>query len=535
MVQIVHRPNSIIQELYLSSQVDEVGGFGQKGWGKSWAVLHECLQDINQPDFSAVIFRRTSSDFEDLWNKSLLHFAGFKPDSNHTKHTHIFPSGARVKFAHLQHIKDVYTYNGQEYQLIIFDELPQFPIMPYLFMFSCLRGTNPNVPKRIRSTGNPLGEGMLQVKARFFDQLRPTTVTEDGRVIKGEVGWFRMEGSKDVRASKEIERDLFQLCREPNWRELKSKDPRLKDYLSREWYFGDRRHNTDLTKGDPDYESRLQQLPEREKRAFLLGLFEIQNQDDQLIMGEWWEAAVNGKNKVTKGERNFGLDYAELGKDKSVLCFGEGNQVQGFTEWDYMPHPAMADEIEKIFLMLGKFQARGGIDTVGTGAGVYTALQAKGDVYAERTDPIRYFDPTAWDAKHEKQAIKWKFSSFQARIIWQLRLDFQAGNIDLSPLLTKEHFYENLYLLQEEALAFWYSSNGDKIDIATSNELRKTERTNKYGNRVPSLGRSPDRLKALAIWNYVRQNRVNQGKFELPRIDRYDEPMETDLPGSPWT
>lgn len=535
MVQIVHRPNSIIQELYLSSQVDEVGGFGQKGWGKSWTVLHECLQDVHHPDFSAIIFRRTSSDFEDLWNKALLHFAGYNPSDNGTRHTFTFPSGARVKFAHLQHIKDVYTYNGQEYQLIVFDELPQFPIMPYLFMFSCLRGTNPKVQKRIRSTGNPLGEGMLQIKARFFDQLKPTTVTEDGRIIKGEVGWFRMDGPKDIRAPKEVERDLFQLCKESNWREIKSKDPVLKQYLSREWYFGDRRHNTDLMNGDPDYEARLDQLPDREKRAFKLGLFEIQNQDDQLILGEWWEAAVNGKNKATGTERNFGLDYAELGKDKSVLFAGEGNQVKWAKEWEYLPHPAMADEIEKMFLQFGKYQVRGGIDTVGTGAGVYTALQAKGDCYAERTDPIRYFDPTAWDAKHEKQAIKWKFSSFQARIIWQLRLDFQAGNIDLSPLLTKEHFYDNLYLLQEEALAYWYSSNGDKIEIATSNELRKTERTNRYGNRVPSLGRSPDRLKALAIWNYVRQNKVNQGKFELPKIDRYDEPMETDLPGSPWT
>lgn len=534
MPVVLHKPNSVIQELYLSSQVDEVGGFGQKGWGKSWAVLHECLQDIDQPDFSAVIFRRTSSDFEDLWNKANIHFAGFNPEPNHTKHTFVFKSGARVKFAHLQHIKDVFTYNGQEYQLIIFDELPQFPIMPYLFMFSCLRGTNPKVIKRIRSTGNPLGEGMLQVKARFFDKLRPTTVMDDGTIVKGEVGWFKMDGPNDARAPKEIERDLFQLCKEPDWRQIKSRDPRLNQYLSREWYFGDRRHNTDLMAGDPDYEARLEQLPEREKRAFKLGLFEIHNQDDQLILGEWWEAAVNGKNAVKKGERIFGLDYAELGKDKSILCSGSGNSVDAFVEWDYIPHPAMADEIEKIFMAYGKYQVRGGLDSVGTGAGVYTALQAKGDVYAERTDPIRYFDPTTQDAKTEKQAVKYKFSSLQARIMWQLRMDFQAGNIDLSQLVTKEHFYDNLSLLQEELLAYWYTPMGDRIQIASSDELRKPERTNRYGTRVTSLGRSPDRAKALAIWNWVRQNKVNQGKMALPKIDSYDVQEDEGMGSDPF-
>lgn len=532
---VLHKPNSIIQELFLSSQVDEVGGFGKKGWGKSWAILHECLQDIDQPDFSAIIFRRTSTDFEDLFNKAVVHFQGFNPVVNYTKHTFVFPSGARVKFAHLQHYKDVFNYNGQEYQLIIFDELPQFPIAVYLILLSCLRGTNPKVFKRIRSTGNPLGEGMLQVKARFFDQLRPTTVTDDGRIIKGDIGWFKSDASRDVRASKEIERDLFQLCRESNWREIKSRDPVLKEFLSREWYFGERRHNVTLMQGDPDYEARLEQLPEREKRAFKLGLFEIHNQDDQLILGEWWEAAVNGKNKAVGTERNFGLDYAELGKDKSILFAGEGNQLKWAKEWDYLPHPAMADEIEKIFLQFGKYQVRGGLDSVGTGAGVYTSLQAKGDVYAERTDPIRYYDPTTQDAKTEKLAVKYKFSSLQARIMWQLRIDFQAGNIDLSPLLTKEHFYDNLSLLQEEVLAYWYNPMGDKIDIASSDELRKPERTNRYGMRVTSLGRSPDRAKALAIWNWVRQKRTNQGKMALPRIDSYDVQEDEGMGSDPFT
>jgi hypothetical protein len=404
----------------------------------------------------------------------------------------------------LQHIKDVFTYNGQEYQLIVFDELPQFPLMPYLFMFSCLRGTNPKIQKRIRATGNPMGEGMLQVKARFFDQLKPTTVTDDGQVIKGDVGWFKSYNNRDMRAPKEIERDLFQLCKEPNWRELKSKDEHLAPYLSREWFFGERKHNVDLLKGDPDYEARLDQLPEKEKRAFKYGIFEVTDQEDQLISADWWEAAINGKNAFKPGPRAFGIDYAELGKDKSVNVEGEGNRPYKVQEWDFVAHPEMARIIrDDIFGRNGKFQIHGGLDTVGTGAGVYTSLIDLGDVFAERTDPIRYKDPE-FDAKYDESIIKYHFNNIQDQVMWKLREDFQSGDIDLSMLCSPDNYYENMHLLQEEVLAFWFDERAGKISIAASNELRKPQRSNKNGMVVPSLGRSPDRAKALAIWNWCR-------------------------------
>jgi len=141
----------------------------------------------------------------------------------------------------------------------------------YLFMISCLRSVNPDVPKRLRATGNFFGEGVYWVKQRFYDKLRPTRV-KDGKIIPAKSAGFRMLNDKDVRASKEIEVELFALCKEPDWRRIKSKDPRLSPWMSREWYFGERDDNVDLMRNDPDYESRLEQLPERMKRAYRDGL-----------------------------------------------------------------------------------------------------------------------------------------------------------------------------------------------------------------------------------------------------------------------
>jgi hypothetical protein len=198
------------------------------------------------------------------------------------------------------------------------------------------------------------------------------------------------------------------------------------------------------------------------------------------------------------------MDYAEQGEDQSVNVEGQGNRPYRVLEWDYMPHPEMARYIrDEIFGRNGKFQIHGGFDSVGTGAGVYTSLVDMGDVYAERTDPIRYKDPD-FDKKYDESAIKYHFRNIQDQILWQLREDFQAGNIDLSLLVTQDHFYENLDKMKEEVLSFWYREDKGDIWISGTNDMRKPERTLPNSTKVPTLGRSPDRAKALAIWNWCR-------------------------------
>lgn len=500
MPEILHKPNSLIQELYLSSDVDEVGGFGMKGWGKTWAVNHSIVPYVQHPDFSSVVFRRTSKDFADMWAKAKLHYAGFNCGISEQTHTFTFPSGARRKFSHLQHIKDVFTHNGQEYQDIEFDELPQFPMMPYQFMFSCLRGPNPDVPKRIRATGNWFGEGTYWVKARFYDKLRPTMV-KDGVIIPGEIGWFKTSNNKDVRAPKDIEAALFELCKLPDWRRIKSKDPLLRDWMSREWYFGDRADNTTLMENDPDYEARLEQLPETMKQAYKHGVPQSDSDPSQLFMAEWVDAALTGANTVKEGFHAFGLDYAETG-DNTILVKGRGNQVYSIQDLPYTPHYEMAVKLKEFIRESGIFQIKGGVDAVGTGSGVYTNLNSIDAQAASRVNPITHNDPNLTET-YIKNAASILFKHIQYQILWKLRVDFQKGNIDLSLLNSTGSYYENVQELREELLAFKTQDRNDGIWISSSDDLRKAQWPEAMGGG-PCLGRSPDRAKALAIWNYVR-------------------------------
>lgn len=468
-VEIIE-PQEGSQWNFVQSSATECALLGKAGGGKSYALLLDFLYDIQHPEHNGLLLRRTYRDLEDIIAKSHRIYPALGGTYSEQKHCWTFPKGSKLWLGYLDSDKDVFRYDGWELSWEGWDEVNQFGKMPYMFMFTRLRCANPSIIKRIRCTGipNPNSVGTAWVWDRFCKSL-----------TEGETGYFTTSNNKDIRVEKGLG-------------------------VSRQWFFSRREENRALMNHSEDYELSLASLPERLKMAYKEGLVVNYDEPDRLIQSDWWEAAVNGKNACKPGPKAFGMDYAEQGDDKSVSVEGSGNQPYRVDEWDYMPHPEMARHIrDDIYGRNGKFQIHGGFDSVGTGAGVYTNLIEFGDVFAERTDPIRYKDPN-FDKKYEDAIIKYHFPNIQCQILWQLREDFQAGNIDLSLLCSQEHFYENLDKMKEEVLAFWYREDKGDIWISGGADLRKPERNLANGTKVPSLGRSPDRAKALAIWNWCR-------------------------------
>lgn len=481
-------PQEGSQNDFVASSTTECALLGQAGGGKSYGLLLDYLYDYKYPEHNGVIFRKTYKDLEDLIAKSFKIYPALGGVFKEQKHMWEFPEyGSHLWMSFLDKEKDVYHWLGWEFSWIGWDEISQFSRMPYLFMMSRLRCANRNINKRVRCTSNPDGPGVGWVWARFKDAL-----------VEGEVGYFITDNGRDMRVGPERG-------------------------VSRQWFFSRRDQNRKLMEADPSYEKNMDLMPtERLRRAYKYGELVIEDDPEQLIKTEWWDAAVNGKNAALTGDKAFGLDYAELGQDKSVDVEGRGNQAVRVLEWDYMSHPAMAQVIANdIFGFNGKFQVRGGVDTVGTGAGVYTSLQAIGDVFADRTDPIRYKDPE-FDKKYDQATIKLHFRNVQDQVMWKLKEDFEFGRIDLS-LLTPPGpgYYENLDKMKEEVLAFWFRVQNGEVWISSSNDLRKPHRTNLSGVNVPTLGRSPDRAKALAIWNWVRDRKPGgvRNKFKEQAVD----------------
>jgi predicted phage terminase large subunit-like protein len=155
--RIEFRPQPGPQEEFLSTPVDIAFYGGAAGGGKTTAVMLEQLRNIHVPEFGSVIFRRTMKQVLNeggLWDESMKMFpyAGGVP--NQTDRYWKFPAGSAVSFAHLEHEKNIFDWQGAQIPLICFEELTHFTKRMFFYMLSRNRSTC-GVKPYVRATMNP--------------------------------------------------------------------------------------------------------------------------------------------------------------------------------------------------------------------------------------------------------------------------------------------------------------------------------------------------------------------------------------------
>ena len=150
---------------------------GAAGGGKSDYLLMAALQFIDQPGYSAILFRRTFPQLaapEDgllaraqAWLAPDPRFEGIDSVAGMPTRWH-FRGGGTLTFAHMQREADKYNHQGPSYQYIGWDELTQFTGSQYRYLMSRLRRLEGSrVPLRVRAASNPGGEGHDWVRERF--------------------------------------------------------------------------------------------------------------------------------------------------------------------------------------------------------------------------------------------------------------------------------------------------------------------------------------------------------------------------------
>ncbi len=130
---------------------------GAAGGGNSYSLLLEPLRHINNAKFAATCFRRNSVMIRNqggLWQESLSLYSYCQGHPREASLEWIFPSGMRLKFAHLEHERTVYDYQGMQSALIMFDELTHFSAGQFFYMLSRLRSAS-GVRGYVRASCNP--------------------------------------------------------------------------------------------------------------------------------------------------------------------------------------------------------------------------------------------------------------------------------------------------------------------------------------------------------------------------------------------
>lgn len=225
------------QKAFIEAQADEVLFGGAAGGGKSYGQLVDALlYALKYAGSKQLILRRT---FPELNRSLILVSLAIYPKEAARYNDSIkrwkFINGSVIEFGYCEAEKDVYRYQGAEYDVIRFDELTHFTQTQYSYLISRVRGVN-NFPKMMKSSTNPGGVGHAWVKERFIDGYTPDKVHTDAL------------GRRFLFLPSLVQDNKF------------------------------------LMESDPEYIKRLEQLPEKERKALLYGDWDI---FEGQVFAEW--------------------------------------------------------------------------------------------------------------------------------------------------------------------------------------------------------------------------------------------------------
>ena len=235
---VISRPNDR-QRLFLQAREKVVAFGGARGGGKSWAVrVKAVLLCLKYPGIKVMIVRKTYPELQENHILPLCEMLKTgSPDRrerianyNDGKKHILFPNGSRILFRYCDTDSDTQRFQGTEVDVLFVDEATQQTEENMRRLTACVRGTG-EFPRRIYYTCNPGGPGHGWVKRLFIDrQFREGENPEDYRFIQSLVT-----------------------------------------------------DNAALLKKDPDYVGRLKALPQKLRKAWLEGdwnIFEGQFFDD---------------------------------------------------------------------------------------------------------------------------------------------------------------------------------------------------------------------------------------------------------------
>lgn len=223
----IGKPNEK-QKKFLLDKHKYIAFGGARGGGKSWAVRQKAkLLCIKHAGIKILIVRRTYPELranhinplkEDLFVGTKQALARYNDSTKELK----FKNGSMITFGYCNNDNDADRYQGNEFDIIFLDEATQLKEMWIKKIVACMRGVN-NFPKRTYFTCNPGGQGHGYVKRLFIDK----------QYEKGE---------------------------------------KAEDYSFTQSLVTD---NVALLESDPDYIQQLESLPEKLKKAWLYGEWDV--------------------------------------------------------------------------------------------------------------------------------------------------------------------------------------------------------------------------------------------------------------------
>lgn len=258
------------------------------------------LRNVDNSNFNAVIFRRdTSQIFNEggLWDNAIEMYRPLGIEAVRTPYPTIrFPSGAKIRFSHLQYDKDVHKWQGAQIVLIAFDELAHFSSQQFFYMLSRNRSTC-GVKPYVRATCNPDADSWLAKFIQWWwDEDTGYPIPERSGVIR----YFVRVGDNII------------------WGDSKAEIVREHPEINKEWiksftFIASKlSDNKILMEKDPGYLGNLMAQCEVERERLLHGNWKIRPAAGKYFKRGNFEIVDVVPNKVEAWVRSWDLAATEV-------------------------------------------------------------------------------------------------------------------------------------------------------------------------------------------------------------------------------
>lgn len=267
----VYRPQEGAQEIAMNCDADIVVYGGAAGSGKTHLMLLRPLLQIHDPKFNAIFFRRTGPQLSgagSVWDEAKQLYIDFGAHIRENDREIIFPSGAKIKFSHMEHEKNKLDHQGKQYTHVYFDEGTHFTQGQITYLMSRLRSAA-EVKSSMFISCNPDPDS-------FIAQLIDWWLDEEGFPDKEKSGKIKYYGSINneiyfTDTIEEMEELHPEVCWIPNplTGEKIYTPPKTITFIG-----GTIFDNPALIASNPNYLAELNALPQVEK--------------DRLLHGNWY-------------------------------------------------------------------------------------------------------------------------------------------------------------------------------------------------------------------------------------------------------
>ena len=340
------KPQDGYQQKALACEADILISGGQAGPGKTFALLLESIRNTNNKDFGGVIFRRTSVQIRSeggLWDTSFELYPVCMAQPKESTLEWTFPSGANIKFSHLEYEKNKLDWQGAQIAFIGWDELTHFTETMFFYLLSRNRSTS-GIKPYVRATCNPDPESWVAKLIEWW--IDPET----GYPIKerdGILRYFIKYGDNYIWG------DSYQEVKEKSAHFLdnmiEKSGLKASDFIkSISFINGNIYENKILLEKNPEYLGNLLSQDEQTRMQLLEGNWKIAISDNDIYNYYAFAGLFDNVKDVDRTGKYITADIAMKGSNKFVVGYWEGFELIDIEVMDKSDGKQVIDLISEV-------------------------------------------------------------------------------------------------------------------------------------------------------------------------------------------